>query len=354
MKCTPDMFLGLHLEYIINGQSHARRNVQITGSSISSGKLFTKLENMPNLDEDGVRFLSSVDMKKIVSESAVNILASVTRDSNYVDTGDEVSISNLIERILTRDEESAANFEPHKWDSVFWNPTWARPDKTKSYLNEALVKSQNDSEYLLTTDVARESSSKGNANFELFKVFKLGGGGGSSSNVKEKVSITDIQKILEEKETKVQWTGEAFEVKPMKLFRVNLAELKTSASFAVASVQVHKYESVQTIPVRVSSGVYVGNGTGNGTTTSSLTAELVQGRFREELAAMEANLTQMMQTMDSETETRLSQLTSKDNQLQNGQNSLQSGLNQVVGRMGSAEGKLSTLPGKELLNYEET
>ena len=66
MRSTPDMFLGLHLEYIINGQSHARRNVQITGSSISSGKLFTKLENMPNLDEDGVRYLSSEDMKKIV------------------------------------------------------------------------------------------------------------------------------------------------------------------------------------------------------------------------------------------------------------------------------------------------
>ena len=124
-------------------------------------------------------------------------------------------------------------------------------------------------------------------------------------------------------------------MKPMKLFRVNLAELKTSASFAVASVQVHKYESVQTIPVRVSSGVYVGNGTGNGTTTSSLTAELVQGRFREELAAMDANLTQMIETIDSEI-----------------RSDMQNGLNQLVGRMGSAEGKLSTLPGEEFLNYE--
>ena len=96
MKCTPYMFLGLHLEYIINGQSPARRNIQITGSSISSGKLFTKLENMRNLDENGTRFLSSEDMKKIASESTFSLLASVTRDSNYVDTGDEVSISNLI------------------------------------------------------------------------------------------------------------------------------------------------------------------------------------------------------------------------------------------------------------------
>ena len=66
---------------------------------------------------------------------------------------------------------------------------------------------------------------------------------------------------------------------------------------------------------------------------------------------MEAKLTHMIETRNTEMHSRLSQVrsstTSKDNQLQNG-------LNQVVGRMGSAEGKLSTLPGKELLNYEET
>ena len=50
-----------------------------------------------------MRYLSSDDMKLMASESALNILASVTTDSNYVDTGDEVSVTGLIERLLSRE-----------------------------------------------------------------------------------------------------------------------------------------------------------------------------------------------------------------------------------------------------------
>ena len=101
--------------------------------------------------------------------------------------------------------------------------------------------------------------------------------------------------------------------------------------------------------VKVSSGMFVGNGTGNeNTTTSSLTPELELARLREELA----NLTQVVESMDSATEARLSQLINKDNQLQSGQNNLQNELNQVVNRMGSAEGRLDTLPGNQwIMNY---
>ena len=57
MTTAPDMFIGLHLEYIINGHTSARRRVEVTGHSISNGKLFTKLENMPDLDVNGVRLV---------------------------------------------------------------------------------------------------------------------------------------------------------------------------------------------------------------------------------------------------------------------------------------------------------
>ena len=241
MHDTPYIFHGLHLEYIINGHQSARRKVSITGSSISNGKLFTQLENMPRLDGNSVRYLSSTDTKRMVSESTLNILASVTTDSNYVDTGDEVSVTNLLERILKRDEVSAANFEDKKWDSVFWDPNFARPDKITNYLNKALKRNESDMEHFYMTDAARTSSKKGNANFELFKKFKLGGGGGSESTTKEKVEVKAILKTLEVEDTQVEYSGEVFKVKPMRLYRLNLATLKSSASLAVASVQVHRY-----------------------------------------------------------------------------------------------------------------
>ena len=102
---------------------------------------------------------------------------------------------------------------------------------------------------------------------------------------------------------------------------------------------------------------------------SEATSECSEEGIREELAAMEAKLTHMIETRNTEMHSRLSQLrsstTSKDNQLQNGLNEvvgmiesaegkLQHGLNLVDRRMGSAEGKLSSLPGNEQLNYEQT
>ena len=96
MRGEPSMFTGLHLEYIINGHQSSRRNIEITGSMISNGKLFTKLENMPNMTNKSERYISSDDMKNIASETVSNLVATVTRDSNYIDTGDEVSLSDLI------------------------------------------------------------------------------------------------------------------------------------------------------------------------------------------------------------------------------------------------------------------
>ncbi len=241
MHDTPYIFHGLHLEYIINGHQSARRKVSITGSSISNGRLFTQLENMPELEGNNVRYLSSVDMTRMVSESTLNILASVTTDSNYVDTGDEVSVNNLLERILKRDEVSSANFEEKKWDSVFWDPTFARPDKITDYLNQALSWNESDSEYFHTTDVARSSSKTGGGHFELFQLFRLGGGGGSESTTHERVEVNEIINTLQVEDTQVEWTGEIFKVKPMQLYRINLATLKSSTSLAVASVQVHRY-----------------------------------------------------------------------------------------------------------------
>ncbi len=370
MHDTPYIFHGLHLEYIINGHQSARRKVSITGSSISNGKLFTQLENMPRLDGNSVRYLSSTDTKRMVSESTLNILASVTTDSNYVDTGDEVSVTNLLERILKRDEVSAANFEDKKWDSVFWDPNFARPDKITNYLNKALKRNESDMEHFYMTDAARTSSKKGNANFELFKKFKLGGGGGSESTTKEKVEVKAILKTLEVEDTQVEYSGEVFKVKPMRLYRLNLATLKSSASLAVASVQVHRYvlscccdsglfnqnpficryESVQTIPVRVTDGNYFApNGTSSSTNSSSpstpisssLTPQLVQARLQAELKVVRDQVKALEASLASKEAALRRTISSRESSIMSSMNAVDGRLS---GRIGQAEGKLNRMP----------
>ena len=56
--------------------------------------------------------------------------------------------------------------------------------------------------------------------FNLLKVFELKGDGAGSSAVKEKVEVKEVLNRLRENDFKVDWTGEAFKVKPMVLYRV--------------------------------------------------------------------------------------------------------------------------------------
>ncbi len=38
----------------------------------------------------------------------------------------------------------------------------------------------------------------------------------------------------------VEWTGEVFRVKPMKLYRLNLSSYNSRSNIAVANLQVHR------------------------------------------------------------------------------------------------------------------
>ncbi len=241
MKESPDMFHALELEYIINGQRSSRRRVAVTGSSLTAGRLFTRLQNMPETgDDNAVRFVTSSDLKTVAAETTSKVVASVTTDSDYIDTGDDVSVFNLLERVLGRQEVSTANFQPHMWNSVFWDPSWARPDKIASYLNKALSKDATDSRNFILTEEAESSSKQGSAGGSFLKIFSVKGSGGSENNQQRKVQKEDVLNVLRERHTHVEWTGDVFRVKPMKLFRLNLSALNTSTSIAVANLQVHR------------------------------------------------------------------------------------------------------------------
>ncbi len=152
----PGSFHGLTMEYIINGQRSARRQVQITGQNVMSGKLYASLANMPGAARStDVRHLSSEDLKKLVYESTQSVVALVVSDSDYVDTGDEVSVSNLLERELARQEVSSRQLRPRMWESVYWDPSWARPDKLTSYMNRALTKDATDNSSFVLSESAR-------------------------------------------------------------------------------------------------------------------------------------------------------------------------------------------------------
>ena len=152
------MLHGLELEYVINGQRSARRQIKISGDHIMSGNVHANLVNMPNIESSSggakmsTQYITSQDLNKLIYESSTNIVASVITDSDYVDTGDDVSVSKLIEQELTRERVLSTQLQPHMWESVFWSPLWARPDKLTSSLNQMLSKDETSNNSLVLTD----------------------------------------------------------------------------------------------------------------------------------------------------------------------------------------------------------
>ncbi len=60
MRERPNIFHGFELEYIINGQRSARRQVRITGENVMGGALYTQLANMPAAQAGETRSASQV------------------------------------------------------------------------------------------------------------------------------------------------------------------------------------------------------------------------------------------------------------------------------------------------------
>ncbi len=46
MRERPEVFHGLEMEYVINGQRSARRRVRVNGGNVASGRLFARMEAM--------------------------------------------------------------------------------------------------------------------------------------------------------------------------------------------------------------------------------------------------------------------------------------------------------------------
>ncbi len=60
------------------------------------------------------------------------------------------------------------------------------------------------------------------------------------SNSEQTVNNEHLLRTLGAQQRHVEWTGEVFRVKPMRLYRINLASFQDRRRIAVANVQVHR------------------------------------------------------------------------------------------------------------------
>lgn len=333
MQTNPRIFSAIELEYIINGQKSSRRSLTVTGTHLLKGRLFTKMASQSPSNE---RYLQADDVKTIASESVSNVIASVVTDASYVDTGDEVGVKDILIAELKRQEVSTDNFQPHMWESVFWDPTWAKPDKLTRYLNKVIEKDTQDSRNFLLNESERVRSSEGGGSGSFMGISGSANAATSSTH-KSKIQKEDLLNTLRERHRDIEWDGERFLVKPMKLYRLNLSQLNTSRNIASANIQVRRYETVQSIKVRLTNA--------GSELTPSLSPQLIEARLNEKLAEQKQ---QTESAIDTKTAANLQQINAVNGRVTSVEGRLTgvtNTANNVNSRMGAAEGRLRSLPG---------
>jgi len=281
MKENPDIFAGLVFQYVITASTPARRTINIDTSAISKSQMFSKLKNMPNVT-DSIRYLSATDVNKMVTQSLDSVVASEITDNTYVSGTDEVNVAEMLRTNLQNQQEHVKSLDDIRWESVFWDPIFMRPDKLVNELNNKYTKDEENSETLRIKEGTNNVSAGGGIDIGLPKGFTFGIKAQGSKGKGYKSELKDINKKIRETNAQVEWNGEKFFIKPMSVSRVNLAELETGSSIGVANVQVSSYETEHTIPVKVGKMANL---------TSYLSPQLVEARLLEKMNELEKEMT---------------------------------------------------------------
>ena len=244
MRDHSAQFDALEIEFMISGQNSFRRDLKVLASNIRSGNFLAELISMHKTS--AIRYLKSDDMNLLLSETNQTIFGSLITERGYVETGSEVKLREAIEKILEKTEVEVSDFEDIQWESVFWEPSRARPDKLTSLLNQIITIDAQNSSNFQTSETGKSDLNE--VGFEI---------DGYDINVQE--SRNDVLKLnkneflsnLHEVNENIEWTGEKFIVKPIKLFRINLSSLNSSTQMKLENVQVENLKSTYSIPIRV-------------------------------------------------------------------------------------------------------
>ncbi len=242
MRQRPSNF-SLKLSFSLSSQKSNRRETIIHMANIVSGSLFTQLnQKFPMADSV---LLTSDDTKRLLSESACNVLAE-TFDDNEVPT--ESALYGMLDKLIVSARETISHDSGSMWDSVFWEQDNYRPDKVSKTVNDLFGK-------LDTHQQRKLAEAMSTSNKESLSVGVSAGYGGFSVGVNTSTSTENAQsnsresealdKLLKENSSHVEWNGEKFIPKPMALSRVNLStfrnrqdfkDIKTTVSYNMATL----------------------------------------------------------------------------------------------------------------------
>jgi len=176
-----------------------------------------------------------------------NVIASQMTDGEYVPDADQLTLKDIVTSSLQLVNANTGNFSAKSWESVYWDPVFARPDRVSSYLNKVL--SINQGNRTVSKSSSYSDKDDESANIGIKDIFTFGGSSGSQSS--SSASFSKLHEWLLQHNYDVEIQGEIFVPKSLSLKRLNLGILTHQQTIYTKSVQMHHVDAPGTLRVTV-------------------------------------------------------------------------------------------------------
>jgi hypothetical protein len=283
LQSKPDLWTNsIALEYSLSAASTATRILTVKTEHFLNSQLMASLKNMDVPTPE--RLLTSDDANRLTMEVIENIVATQVVDGEYVPDADQLTLKDLVKSSLQLVNADIGNFTQQVWQSVFWDPVYARPDTVSSYLNKVL--NINQGNHTVSKSNSYSDKGEGGVDFGIKKLFSFGGHGSSESQ--RSASFSELNEWLLQNNYDVEIQGQIFVPKSLKLQRVNLGVLNKQETIFSKSVQMHHVDAPGVLKVTAGS-------------KSVLESEDIK-KLRQDAAALTATVSQLQAQLSAKIE----------------------------------------------------
>ncbi|PAA58973.1 hypothetical protein BOX15_Mlig026829g5 [Macrostomum lignano] len=267
----PESLDSLKLDCFLTAQKTASKTVRVTTDNLMQSTTFSKLLMLPK--DGNYRYMRADDFNNLVQETYSSVRATTIRSTEYVEKYDELNIVRLIESALKQDEVITSTLSQTQWQSVFWDPTFARPDKVVREAAKTFKKEDStgqlrvDRAYLRSNEEARKlfGSSRSLSGSVGGSWRGLGSGSisgessrragdsisGSLSHLNDRYTMDELNRKLSDANLNVEWNGERFIVSPMRLVRINEQAYRSRRELISNNMQLTIYQQSASLSVIV-------------------------------------------------------------------------------------------------------
>ena len=227
MRAHPEFFSGFRMQFKKQAKDTFSA-ITITANAISSGKFISHLhQQFPDKKEI---YLTAEGEQQLLSEIVNNVVVRIIGDDALINP-----TSGIYEELQKRLIDSTRIYNAvnaSMWNSVFWEKDSYRPDRISEELNEIYDKADKDKKEAIKEAVASSHDTSVKAEVDYIGIVGVKAGGSHKNSQNTDKSKEEAQHFINEARARVEWKGERFVPKPIKLSKVNLAKIVDSSNFA--------------------------------------------------------------------------------------------------------------------------